>query len=97
MTTITSAVTIRELRDGLADAVSRASYGHERVQITKNGKPAAVLIGPEDFELLEQLEMLRDVAEYRAAKAVDDGERVSLDELLSELPASKEAASEQNS
>jgi prevent-host-death family protein len=84
MTSITSSVTIRELREDLAEAVNRASHGHERVQITKSGKPAAVLIGPEDFELLEQLEMLRDVAEYRAAKAADDGGRVSLGELLSE-------------
>ncbi|WP_125612604.1 type II toxin-antitoxin system prevent-host-death family antitoxin [Specibacter cremeus] len=68
-------------------SASRASYGHERVQITKNGKPAAVLIGPEDFELLEQLEMLRDVTEYRAAKAADNGERVTLEQLRHELDA----------
>lgn len=82
-----SSVTILALRDGLADADGRASYGHERVQITKNGKPSAVLIGPEDFELLEQLEMLRDVSDYRAAKAADDGGRVSLHELRAELDA----------
>lgn len=87
MNSITSSVTIRALRDGLADAIGRVSYGHERVQITKNGKPAAVLIGPEDFKLLEQLEMFRDVAEYRAAKSVDDGGRVSLNELRAELDA----------
>ncbi|PQZ93705.1 type II toxin-antitoxin system prevent-host-death family antitoxin [Arthrobacter sp. MYb227] len=87
MNSITSTVTIRELREGLGDAVGRASYGRERVQITKNGKPTAVLIGPEDFELLEQLEMLRDGAEYRAAKSVDDGERISLIELRAELDA----------
>lgn len=87
MNSITSSFTIRALRDGLADAVARANYGQERVQITKNGKPAAVLIGPEDFELLEQLEMLRDVAEYRAAKSIDDGGCVSLDELRAELDA----------
>lgn len=85
MNSITSSVTIREFRNELADAVGRASYGHERVQITRNGKPAAVLIGPDDFELLEQLEMRRDVAEYRTAKAADDGGRVSLGELISEL------------
>jgi len=85
MSTISSSVTIRDLRGGLAETLGRVSYGHERVQITKNGKPAAVLIGPEDFELLEQLEMMRDVAEYRAAKAADDGDRVSLAELRSEL------------
>jgi prevent-host-death family protein len=87
MNTITSTVTIRELRSELADAVGRAGYGHERVQITKNGKVAAVLIGPEDFELLEQLEMAQDIADYRAAKATDDGTRISLDVLLTELDA----------
>lgn len=75
---------MRALREGLSDAVSRASYGRERVQITKNGKPAAVLIGPDDFELLEQLKMLRDVNDYRAAKDADDGQRVSLNELSAE-------------
>lgn len=87
MNSITSSVTIRALRDGLAEAVGRANYGRERVQITKNGKPAAVLIGPEDFALLEQLEMLRDVADYRAAKLVDAGGRISLNELRAELDA----------
>lgn len=87
MSSITSSFTIRALREGLADAVGRASYGHERVQITKNGKPAAVLIGPDDFELLERLEMLYDVAEYRAAKAADDGGRIGLSELRAELDA----------
>ena len=36
----------------------------------------------------EQPEMLRDVADYRAAKSADDWERVSLSELLSELDES---------
>lgn len=87
MNTITSSITVRVLRDGLADSVGRTGYGHERVQITRNGKPAAGLIGPEDFELLEQLEMMRDLAEYRAAKEEDDGGRVGLNELRAELDA----------
>lgn len=85
MSSITHSVTTRALREGLADAVNRANYGQERVQITKNGKPAAVLIGQDDFELLEQLEMQRDVNDYRAAKNADDGHRVSLNELRAEL------------
>jgi len=35
--------------------------------------------------------MLRDVPEYRAAKAADDGERVSLDELLAEQAGAEQA------
>jgi prevent-host-death family protein len=85
MSSITSSVTVRQLREGLASALGRVAYGHERVQITKNGKPAAVIIGPADFELLEELETARDLSDYRAAKAADDGGRVSLDELRAEL------------
>lgn len=87
MNNITSSITVRVLRDGLADAVGRAGYGHERVQITRNGKPTAGLIGPEDFELLEQLEMMRELADYRTAKEEDDGGRVGLNELRAELDA----------
>lgn len=85
MDTISKSVSTRGLREGLADVVGRVSFGHERVGVTKNGKLAAVIIGVEDLELLEQLENARDLAEYRAAKAADDGRRVSIDELFAEL------------
>ena len=39
------------------------------------------------LELLEQLEAARDAAEFQAAKLADDGGRVSLDELRTELDA----------
>lgn len=35
----------------------------------------------------ERQEMMCDVAEFRAAKAADDGERVSLEDLIAELDA----------
>ncbi len=65
MTTVTTSVSIRELRSELSDVIGRASYGRERVQINKNGKPAAFLIGPEDFELLEALELIRNYADFQ--------------------------------
>ena len=55
--------------------------------MTRNGKLNAVVIGVEDLELLEQLEDARDVAAYRAAKAEDNGERISLSDLRDELGA----------
>ncbi|MGW8482458.1 type II toxin-antitoxin system prevent-host-death family antitoxin [Microbacterium sp. NPDC055903] len=85
METLDRSITTRELRDGLAEAVARAAYGGERIGVTKHGKLAAVLIGVEDLELLEELEEARDVVEFRAARAADDGARVSLAELKSEL------------
>lgn len=85
MATIDVYVPAREFRIEFADLVNRVNYSHERVAVTRHGKVAAVLIGPADLALLEQLEMAQDVSEYRAAKANDAGERVSLEELDREL------------
>jgi prevent-host-death family protein len=85
MDTLSESVSTRALRDELADVVGRVSYGHERIGVTRNGKLAAVVIGVDDLELLEQLENARDLAEYRAAKAADDGRRVSIEELFTEF------------
>ena len=85
MDTISGEVTTRELRGQLSDVLGRAMYGGERIGVTRNGKLAAVVVGVADLEALEELEMAQDVAAYRAAKAEDDGERVSLAEVRDEL------------
>jgi prevent-host-death family protein len=81
MNTIAASLSTREFRSDLASVMGRATYGHERIAVTRNGKVAAVVIGLEDLELLERLEDAADLAEYRAAKRDDDGSRVSLDDL----------------
>ncbi|MFK4298471.1 prevent-host-death family protein [Arthrobacter sp. GAS37] len=68
----TSSVSIAYLRNNLKDVIARAGKG-ERIQITRNGRVLAVLVGPADCELLEQLEEARDFAQYRAPMSVDDG------------------------
>jgi prevent-host-death family protein len=84
MSTDTSSVSISYLRKNLKDVIARAGKG-ERIQITRNGKPVAVLVGPADFESLEQLEVARDFAEYRAAMSADDRGRVGLEQLRADL------------
>jgi prevent-host-death family protein len=86
MDTVTSRVSTRELRGQLADVIGRTMYGHERIGITRNGKLAAVVIGIEDLEAFEELEMAQDVAAYRRAKAVDNGQRVSLADVRGSRP-----------
>ncbi|WP_293909816.1 type II toxin-antitoxin system Phd/YefM family antitoxin [Deinococcus sp.] len=49
-------ISASEVRAAFNDVINRVSYGHERVTITRNGKPAAVLVSVEDLELLERLE-----------------------------------------
>lgn len=85
MDTISRSIPSKDFRDRLADILGGVAYGSERVGITRHGKLAAVMISVDDLELLEELEAARDAAEFTAAKAADDGGRVSLDELRAEL------------
>lgn len=85
MNTISRSVPSKDLRDNLADVLGGVAYGSERVGVTRHGKLTAVVISVADLELLEELEAARDAAEFAAAKAADDGQRVSLDELLTEV------------
>ncbi len=85
MNTISRSVPSKDLRDSLADVLGGVAYGSERVGVTRHGKLTAVVISVADLELLEELEAARDAAEVAAAKAADDGQRVSLDALLTEV------------
>jgi prevent-host-death family protein len=85
MNTITRSVPSKDLRDTLADVLGGVAYGSERVGVTRHGKLTAVVISVDDLELLEELEAARDAAEFEAARAADDGSRVSLDELRAEV------------
>ena len=85
MDSVSSSVTVRELRTDLSVIMGRVAYGRERIGLTKNGKLTAVIIGADDLELLEQLEDAQDLAAYRAAKASDDGSRITLSDLRDEL------------
>lgn len=52
---------LRTVRDHLSEFVDRAEREHDRVVLTRNGQPAAVLIGYEDLAALEEtLEILGD-------------------------------------
>jgi prevent-host-death family protein len=82
---LTRSVPSADLRDHISEVLGSVSYGSERIGVTKHGKLTAVVIGVEDLELLEELEAARDAAEFRAARAADDGGKVSLDELRAEL------------
>ena len=63
---------LRAVRDHLSDFVDRAEREHERIVVTRNGRPAAVLIGYDDLAALEEtLEILADpqtLAELKDAR-----------------------------
>ncbi|MGH8923096.1 MAG: type II toxin-antitoxin system Phd/YefM family antitoxin [bacterium] len=52
---------LRTVRDRFSEFIERVQAHHERVVVTRNGTPAAVLISPEDLESLEEtLAVLED-------------------------------------
>lgn len=74
----------------LSEITDRVEGEHERVVVTRNGRPAAVLISPDDLEGLEEtLAVLSDpelMSRIREGEvAVKRGDSASLDELRDEL------------
>ena len=49
-----SSESLRTVRDRFSEFIDRVQTQHERVVVTKNGTPAAVLISPEDLESMEE-------------------------------------------
>lgn len=84
MTTILS---LAEARDRLSPLVGSVERTHERVVITKNGRPSAVLISYDDLESLQEtLDILSEpeaVHEIRDALATK--ERFTLDDIRQDL------------
>ena len=59
---------------------------HDRVVLTRNGRPAAVIMSPDDLEALEEtLEILSNPAAVRAIRKaemeIDKGRALTADEL----------------
>ncbi len=70
----------------LSELVDRVEGQHDRVVVTRNGRPAAVLISHEDLEGLEETlaaltdpDLMKQIRDSEAAVAA--GDVVSLDEL----------------
>lgn len=77
---------LSEIKARLSEVVDRVETHHERVTLTRNGRPAAVLISPEDLDALEDtLEILSDPRAVRdiqrAREDISREKGISGDEL----------------
>jgi len=70
---------LRDVRNHFSDVVDRVEHEHERVTVTRNGRPVAVIISPEDLDALEETlavlsdpQALADIREADAAYAAGD-------------------------
>ena len=73
---VMSTRSLRDLRNHLSEVVDRVQHHHERVVVTRNGKPAAVIMSPEDLaQMQETIDVLSDptaLADIREADAAYD-------------------------
>ncbi len=70
---------LRDVRNHFSDVIDRVEHEHERVTVTRNGRPVAVILSPDDLAQLEETlsvlsdpEALADIREADAAYATGD-------------------------
>jgi prevent-host-death family protein len=64
-------VGLREFKDRLSDYVDEVERTHERLVITRHGRPSAVLMSPDDLRVLEDTVAILTTA--GAIEAITDG------------------------
>ncbi len=94
---MTETLPLSYVKAHLSEIADRVEGTHDRVVVTRKGRPAAVLVSPEDLESLEEtLAVLSDpelMRQIRASEAeLKRGEEgVSLEELQADLKRRREA------
>lgn len=81
---------LADVKNRLSEVVERVASENDRVTITRNGRPAAVLVSPTDLASLEEtLAVLGDAKELAALRrGIEDlnaGRGVSLSRLKADL------------
>lgn len=77
---------LAEIKKRLSEIVDGVEGRHDRVVLTRNGRPAAVIMSPDELESLEEtLDLLSDPAAMREIRdgeaAIAAGDVVSAEEL----------------
>ena len=77
---------LAEIKKRLSEIIDGVEARHDRVVLTRNGRPAAVILSPDDLESLEEtVAILSDPAAVRAIRKaeaeLDRGKVVGADEL----------------
>jgi len=81
---------IADVRAQLSKLVEEAGATHERVEITKNGRRAAVLLGADDYDaIMETIAVLSDSEllsdHLRGVSELESGESLTLRELANAM------------
>ncbi len=88
--TMTTTLSLADVKAHLSELVARVNSQHERVTVTVHGKPSAILVAPEDLESLEEtVAILADPETMRRLGASDAelarGEAETEEDLATEM------------
>jgi prevent-host-death family protein len=83
---------LAQVKSKFSEMVDRVEHTQDRIVVTRNGRPAAVMISPDDLASLEDtLELLSDPDAMRelteARQAADTGDYITGDELRTRFAA----------
>jgi len=79
-------VTFTQARAELSDLLDEVERSHEHVEITRNGRPAAVLMSPEEYEVIQDtLEILGDAETLDALRESEADVRARRLQTLAEV------------
>lgn len=72
-----------EVKAHLSELADRVERQHDRILVTRNGRPSFILLSPDDLESLEEtLDIFKDddlmVSLRRSRKDAEDGKRLRL-------------------
>lgn len=89
---VDTAMALRDVKNRLSEVVDQVEREHDRVVITRHGKPAAVVISTDDLASLEETlevvsrpKLVEQVRQSLAEMAAGEVEILSKDEALAAL------------
>ena len=95
--TMSTPLSLAEVKAHLSELVARVHGQHERVTVTVHGRPSAVLLSVEDLESLEETiavlsdtDAVRDLIQSEAEMA--RGETITAEELVAAVAARRRPA-----
>lgn len=91
MLVMSETLSLAHVKAKFSEMVDRVEHTHDRITVTRNGRPAAVLISPDELasledtlDLLSDPQAMNDLRESRAA--YEAGDFVTGDELRATYP-----------
>ena len=87
---VMTVTTLADAKARFSELVASAEATHERTTVTKNGRPAVVIISADDLASLEETLAIMSDPELLAAvreRAAEQAERINREQMLNRLAA----------